>query len=317
MIHTGTAENIIVLAVSVNGFSSLAYSVSYPQDVLEYDFDDILCEDGTTARNGWITKRTDTTLKIECFYDFRNVVWRRWAISTSDYNSGTTYAKNGICRSSSKIWKSIHSGNIGNSPGMTTAAHWTQLVDEGITSCVLPDPAGYSALGDANCPGDAGTFADFYTFVLQDSLTVDGSTSGKFKNFKMLLGYTNDGNNPIKYKTGNNNVFIVNPTSVSERSCDGNCLEGCFENTFITDNMFDNRFYGDEKWGGFAINIFTIFGSEDFYANVFEVKGGTSYNTFSGGSVHNNFFKNMNAVQSNSFATAKYGTLEGFIIILL
>ena len=312
VIHTGNTEAIIVLALTTSKFAYSAWSTVYPQDILEYDFADNLCEDGTTPRTGWITKRTDTTLKIECAYDFRNVVWRRWAISTSTYSAGTTYAENNICRSASKIWKSIHAGNIGNTPGVITAAHWTLLVDEGITSCVLPDPAGYSALGNANCSGDAATHADFYTFVLQGLLTVDSSNSGYFKNIKMLCGYTNDGNNSLRLKTGNNNVFIVSSSGAENRGCDGNWLEGCYDNTFITDHMFDNHFYGDMKWGVFAQNVITVFGSEDFFANVFEAKGNCNLNTFSGGSIHNNFFRNMNAVVSNSFATAKHGNSYGF-----
>jgi hypothetical protein len=306
-IHIGTAENIIIQATAINAFSPIAYSALYPQDILEYDFDDILCEDGTTPRYGWITKRIDTTLKIECPYDFRNVIWRRWAITVSTYDAGTTYAKNDICRSASKIWKSIHNSNTGNTPSNSTAIHWTQLVDETITNCVLPDPAGYTNLGNANCPGDAAIYADFYTFVLQGALSQDGLApygvpSKTFKNFKQTLGYTADGVNAIKSKTGNNNVFIVDSASTEGRSFDGNWLEGCFENTFIADHIFDNRVIGDLKWGVFAANVFTVPG-QDIYANVFEVKGNCVGNTFSGGSIHNNLFKDMNGVLYNSFST--------------
>ena len=64
-IHTETIEPIIVLATSTHTLSKEAYSTLYPQDILHYDLDNVLCEDGVTARKGFILRRIDTEKILE------------------------------------------------------------------------------------------------------------------------------------------------------------------------------------------------------------------------------------------------------------
>ena len=87
-IHTALVEGLIVQAISVNKVSTLASSRLYPLDTITYDVNNILCEDNITARKGKITYRKDTVKNIECYYDWRNVKFRRWKVAPLDYIPG-------------------------------------------------------------------------------------------------------------------------------------------------------------------------------------------------------------------------------------
>lgn len=77
-INTGDLEPLAVFAVDNNSFAPEAVSPQYPTDILYYNFDDVLAEDGTTTRNGFITYRKDVVRKLEAYYDWRNVRNRLW-----------------------------------------------------------------------------------------------------------------------------------------------------------------------------------------------------------------------------------------------
>src|SRR6185436_5787781 len=49
---TGTVEHLMITAASTNTFYKNVISQEYPLDTIEYDFFDVLCEDGVTARPG-------------------------------------------------------------------------------------------------------------------------------------------------------------------------------------------------------------------------------------------------------------------------
>jgi hypothetical protein len=309
VVHTGATENIIVTALTDSEFSKIAYTPDFPNDILEYDFDDVLAENGTTPRNGWITRRQDRKWNIDCDYDFRNVVFRKWSITAPTYSGGTSYGLNDICRSSGKIWKSIHAANSGNSPTATDVTHWVLLVDETTTTKVLWDVTG-CMLGNVALTTDTATYSDFHTFCNADAtITDDASNSGIFKNITMRSFYTNDGYCSLKDKTGNRNVFIRSAAAsdYGHRGFDGNVFEGVYDNTFVVAAMYDNYFRGHIKWGVFSANVITL-PLDEFYANVIQVKGNMVYNSIAGGSFHNNFLSNMNAFQSNSISTRSNGS---------
>lgn len=95
-VHNGTAygamtaaenaappiEPLILMATSKNTFSRTAYSTVYPDDVLEYDFNDktVLTE----TRKGYIVNRIDTKNEIQAPFDWRVVTWRRWYIDLTN-----------------------------------------------------------------------------------------------------------------------------------------------------------------------------------------------------------------------------------------
>jgi hypothetical protein len=79
-INTGPIEPLLVLATSENTIGSRAYSLEFATDIIEYDFANILCEDGTTPRKGKIEFRHDIKSDTYCYYDWRHAKWRRWKI---------------------------------------------------------------------------------------------------------------------------------------------------------------------------------------------------------------------------------------------
>jgi hypothetical protein len=82
-INEGPLETLVLFATSNNTFSNKVFSPSFPKDNIEYDFDNILCEDGTTPRKGLITYRKDTVRNITTTkYDFRNTVRRLYKVTT-------------------------------------------------------------------------------------------------------------------------------------------------------------------------------------------------------------------------------------------
>ena len=77
-----TIEPLILFATSKNTFSRTAYSTLYPDDVLEYDFNDTTVL--TETRKGYIVNRIDTKNEIQAPYDWRVVKWRRWYIDLTN-----------------------------------------------------------------------------------------------------------------------------------------------------------------------------------------------------------------------------------------
>lgn len=108
--HTGATENLLLLAISNNKFSSKVYSKQYPDDVLLYDFDDNLTEDGLVNRNGKITYRKYLINNLETYYDFREVTYRIWNINTSaipPHQTNYQYSGENIFNTSGSYYMSI------------------------------------------------------------------------------------------------------------------------------------------------------------------------------------------------------------------
>jgi hypothetical protein len=85
-------EPLILTAVSTNEFSQVAYSLSYPQDIIWYNFDNVLSPENTTlfyssfdriskGFKGIIIRRIDTQKNIDYSYDWRTMLWWRNVIS--------------------------------------------------------------------------------------------------------------------------------------------------------------------------------------------------------------------------------------------
>jgi hypothetical protein len=80
-INTGPVEPLLLLATSENTFGSRVYSPQlYPNDIIEFDFNNVLCEDGTTPRKGKIEFRHNIQSDTYTYYDWRHAKWRRWKI---------------------------------------------------------------------------------------------------------------------------------------------------------------------------------------------------------------------------------------------
>jgi hypothetical protein len=81
-------EPLVLTAISTDEFSSIAYSPAYPQDVIWYNFDNVLSPNNTTVFyssvdriskgfKGIIIRRIDTQKNINYSYDWRTMKWWR------------------------------------------------------------------------------------------------------------------------------------------------------------------------------------------------------------------------------------------------
>jgi hypothetical protein len=167
-ILTGAAEQLIILATSSNTFADNAYSINFPTDEITFNFNDNLCEDGVTARTGFITKRKDTVLSNEAPYDFRTILFRRWAIDTAsipDFQTLHAYVVNDVMKTGNVIYECRLAYN-------STAAffndfdkgYWTPVLTYSETIYQSPISTTWS-ISNANIPVLAGTFEDLKTFT--------------------------------------------------------------------------------------------------------------------------------------------------------
>jgi len=107
-INIGVIENLILVAISNNKFHKNVLSVEFPYDEIYYDFENNIAEDSSTNRPGFITYRKDMLKNNETWYDFRNVKYRRWKISTTlntNWSAGTNFFEGDIVINSDILWQ--------------------------------------------------------------------------------------------------------------------------------------------------------------------------------------------------------------------
>lgn len=113
--NTGAVEPLIIQALTTNNLAPIAYSETYPQDIIYYNI-----ENDTTkvvgCTKGWISRRIDTDYQNDISFDFRAVKFRRYASNfTSVYNAGTTYARfDYVINGAGFIYRSVQPSNVGH-----------------------------------------------------------------------------------------------------------------------------------------------------------------------------------------------------------
>jgi hypothetical protein len=99
IINNGPPEPIVIRANAVNVLDADAYSSVYPNDIIRYDINNNLCEDGSTPRNGFITYRKDTILNNEVIgYDFRVVKFKKGRATATLWNASEAYLVGAIVK---------------------------------------------------------------------------------------------------------------------------------------------------------------------------------------------------------------------------
>jgi acetyltransferase-like isoleucine patch superfamily enzyme len=89
-IRTGPVEPLFVKALSPTEIDKRATSAIYPDDIIEYDFLNNVAENGTTPTKGLILFRHDLINNLSCFYDWREVVFRRWRLANKRQEEAVT-----------------------------------------------------------------------------------------------------------------------------------------------------------------------------------------------------------------------------------
>lgn len=120
----GPHESLFLLAVTPGAFAPIAYSSLFPQDVIYYN----PLNDGRIPGSlmGYIYRRIDTEKNIDLPLDWRNILYRRYALNvTSIWANGTTYSKTSVVIDPSDhtaIYFSKRDSNTGHA--LTTSAYW-------------------------------------------------------------------------------------------------------------------------------------------------------------------------------------------------
>ena len=77
----GIVEPLIVTALSDSSIANDAYSEKYPKDVIKYTLDNIGELSPSTGGKGTILFRNSLDSNLSAYYDWRNIIWKRWAIN--------------------------------------------------------------------------------------------------------------------------------------------------------------------------------------------------------------------------------------------
>jgi hypothetical protein len=324
IVHTGSIEPIIVLATSSQSIDVNAYSPYYPQDIIHYDMfgvnsSDIGFYNSSSAIQhfkGMITYREDTRQNVSTFYDFRNVVFRRYAINFAgvsnyfQYDVSHSYDENYLTYDGFQyIYVSKKNLNLGNA--LSDKHYWQQIWDGTTNSKYISPSSSYSLSGISDLPIDTTDYVDEYTFA--NDYTV-------VHNVKIGL------NNLNKYDTVLNNiVFHITPNDVD--ACRDSEIKSGYQNTignkFINNsigNNFDNNLFG--------IDTEYVIIADEFYNNT--IQGSFKNNTFDTSIIGNmigitfwynvvksNFYQNKidSTAEHNLFGVAFAGNKVGELFI--
>lgn len=129
--NTGPTEPLIITALTVNSISEIAYSQSYPSDVIIYNRTNTAEMPGSTK--GFIRRRIDLKKNIDVCFDFRAVKFRAWKVVQAAYSNALEYRVNDVVVDSTNsaglgsdvLFISLSDANLGNA--LTDGTKWVQL----------------------------------------------------------------------------------------------------------------------------------------------------------------------------------------------
>jgi hypothetical protein len=336
-------EELILTAATTNAFAPNVVSPTFPNDIIQFNFDDILCEDGVTARRGKIIYRKDTSKNLEAYYDWRKVKFRRYKIAPVAWAAGTTYAKWApVLASNGDVYVSKRAGNLGNDPAATPIAGnggsaeyaivygiWWEKIVLGVKNQYLGwSNTATQLMASFTMPLNTADFQDFYTFNTATSsdftnpLPLNKGDVGLMKSIK--IGYHSTYNNIIfadQYEGGNrvfNNTFdegCINSlfygvnisNNVIGRNSVGNICQGSwYNNVFLSNCSTNYSVYMNQKyWWGVKDNFF---GSN--YGNNLHTADFDNNTVLEGGNLTSNMWQYN--TQRNTFQGFIYNTVFGY-----
>jgi hypothetical protein len=301
-------EELVVLAVSTSAFSVVAYSPSFPTDIIHFNFNDILCEDGVTPRRGKIVYRKDTVKNLECYYDWRKVKFRRWKLNPVVWSAGS-YARGAVFMGSdNRIYVSKHAANTAAPPvangGYGGANSRYAIIDDPDWDRIFVQDYGLdlyfstkstdAAISFATIPVLANDFRDFFTFntdVIGEIGLIYNISIGSHSTYNNIIfraNYVNTaGAAADKGAMVNNNTFgkgCRDMTFTGRGITNNTFADGCWENIFqggFHDNVIGSNYFRNLHLL-ITFDYFDGFRRNYFYANI-------SNNTFSADTEFNSF----------------------------
>ena len=259
---TGTTEQIVVLATSVNSLSPKAYSLEYPLDDISYDITFTVTERTGNPAKGRITERIDERGN-RTDYDFRAVLFKRYDFYYSDnyYVGNLSIDGNGVVTGSDTNFSNdfsvgdilgVYEGTfnvptgcfryyeiltISGTTGMTVTGNTIQSYND------TPYSRGiqfndYRSFHQTNIIGNT-SYTEYFTF---DASNVFNVKIGNYANL-----YDWQGNSFLL----SNNVF----------------LDGSYRDIIIGDESYDNTFDDDMNALSIGNNCYRNIITNDFDEN--------------------------------------------------
>lgn len=316
---TGDIEVIIVEAETTNTIGKDASSESFPQDILRYDFDDVFTEDTSLSRPGKITYRKDTEKNISTYYDFRNVTYRRWRLtSNKSYDINTTYAKHDFVLDNGYLYRSIRDDNL--KQGLTDNNWWIKFDNTFLiwTSDVnkLSSFAATLNINDISLSLSPSYYKTFGNLYYTENLNITKSTTQDYnnivfqshaKNCELIdcndIHVTSDfEDNGVIYTMNKNSIYLIKNSII---------------NSDFNNNLIGNSYYVD--YGTiFQSNYIGYISGGEFGSycndNVIVAMQGNKFNdqfrwNFSTYSMTNNMSKG--ACDNNYFIASNHGNVFG------
>ena len=166
-INVGTVEPLVVLATSTSTLHHQAYSTLYPQDIIHYDItggntnDTSFFVGGTpiTGLKGIVYYRKDTVKNVSTYFDFRNVINRRWAINPNTWSAGS-YNQYDVVTDGTNVYVSLKNGNTDI---LSVTASWQNIWS--MSKSYISTSLLYFYIGNLEIPVNNSDYQDYLTFV--------------------------------------------------------------------------------------------------------------------------------------------------------
>jgi|GEM_PF-2033281 len=236
VIHTGTTEQLAVYALSSNSVSNLVVSSDYPNDVILLDINDTTCEDDSTSRDGKIIYRKDTVKNLETWYDFRNVVFRRWQLdvasnASSAWAASTNYGVGDMVCQSGIFYRCMIPHT---SAGAFDQLNWQIIAYEDNNSRV----AWNNTITMMGCTLNANTlYWDLHTFTNEDckDISIGRMFNGGYNNIVFQGAGSPEG---TQFDENCSNISIVNAAPYNRFG--KNCSSIIMGNHAVSNRVGDN-----------------------------------------------------------------------------
>jgi len=201
-INTGSTETLTVLAATTSTFFPGAASQQFPNDKIVYNFDDDVAEDGSTARPGKITYREDTINNLSTYFDFREVLHRRFgADSTGNtvWAGSTAYSQGDIVINGAIFYRAKR--DIDVSIASFNSTDWIEVWNTGTDTRV--------GWGSTISLGSAGSNIATNSAVFTDTLTFGNNCSNISVGYGPLYNDITFGDNCFNISIGNSGVNMT------------------------------------------------------------------------------------------------------------
>ena len=246
--NTGSTEALIVTAIATNDLAPIAYSTTYPNDIIYYSpSNDVLVIPGCTK--GYIYRRIDTVNNIDICFDYKNVKFRRWDLNVTDtWDIGTSYDRNDVVEHNGVLYISSYNANLGNEPEDILCGYWA--------------PFGYSngqfvshsavqlEIGDSSAPIilPVDTYSDVYFFY--------NAVGAGVSDFYFSQSTANKiSHNTIITHSPNRNVTIRGTGSSFENNTFGSLNDVQIDGNTVQNNLIFNIVKSKIQCSSFSDNI--------------------------------------------------------------